>query len=42
MINVSEIRPSLPLRGHVRSYHYTRMHLGAVPMSKPVTARPSR
>jgi len=42
MMNVSEIRPSLPLRGYVRSYHYAQMHLGAAPMSKPMTARPEQ
>ena len=42
MITVSEIRPSLLLRGYVRSYHYTQMDLGDAPMSKPVTARPEQ
>src|SRR3954447_13306590 len=42
MIHVSEIRPLLPLCDYVRSYHYTQMHLGAAPISKPMTARPQQ
>ena len=42
MISVTELFPSPPLREYVRSFHYTRMTLGAETLFKPLTARPEQ
>lgn len=42
MISVTELFPSPPLREYVRSFHYTRMSLGAETLLKPLTARPEQ
>ena len=39
---VWELEPSPWLRGYVRCYHYTELRLGAVRVSKPLTARPEQ
>jgi AraC-like DNA-binding protein len=39
---VWELKPAPVLRGFVRCYHYTELHLGTTRLSKPLTARPEQ